>query len=425
MKKTIPALITSLKDAWQNSRRSGRKASLYNRIATTPQTYESLRSEYKDSWLIQKACNTKAQDGLKNWIDIKCDKEEALQRVVKKIEDMDLKGKLLTANQYAQAYGGGAIVLNVMDSTNEDEPVDIAKVLELSSINAIEGNYLPADIYQEDLTESNYGEPITFKSDSTVFNADRIIRFVGVQLDREGTKNCQGYGDPLSHKVRQDIFNFGIANDGVGDILLDFSTKVLSIEGLIDKLKDTSTRDDVRSRIELMIQTTAIDGALVISEKEKLEKISVPLAGIKDLLEHVLTVVSAGFGYPRAILFSQQLGTLAGAKEGTDDYIRQVEMFRDNQFRNPIDRILTLLFAAEKVEDFTWEFNSVATVSDTVLVENQERAAKTAVLLSDSNIITPEEARQPFVKGYKSSAIIVETVELAGIMGETKEADDE
>ena len=424
MKRKLKKIITDIKDGLLNSRRTRKKTSLYIRQSQVLRGYAELYDEYRDSWLIQKICTMKAEDGLKNWIDIVADaKYDAQVKAVEdRIKELDVKGKLLQCAQFGDAYGGGAIVLNIADGLQDDDSVEIDRITELSSINAIERPYLPAHEYSDDLKESDYGQPVSFKTlNGDIYDASRVIRMVGVKLGKAGTIESSGYGDPLTHQMQEAIKSFAFATDGVDDLLIDYSTKVLSIEGLISKM--LNDKSDLEARLELLNESTSIDGMLIISEKEDLKKITVSLAGVQALLDFTLDTVSGAGGYPRSKLFSQQLGTLAGGKEGTGDYIRNVEMYRDRKFTQAIQYILTILFSAEGVDiaEVEWSYNDVETISESQLIENQERSAKTASLLLQSGVISEEEARQAFVASTKSNAIKLNSSNIPnGLTNETE-----
>lgn len=394
--------IKQFTDSFLNSRRTRRKADLYVRQDKIRLESEELRIEYRDSWILQKGIKTIPEDALKSWIDINMD-DDVNEYLIQECERLSLRKTLLDACIQSRVFGGAVAIINTLDSGTLDKPIE--KPTAIESINVVAYPFVSAMSYYNDPFKAKYGQVKFYSVEGKKVHESRILHFEPSPIDYYERQTNGGFSTPLSHKMRDEIKSIGLTTDGMQDILIDFSTKVLSIEGLIEKLVANKTA--LTARLEYLAEMMSNDGLVVISEKEKFDKIQHQLTGIDKLIDYVMDTASAVFDMPRKKLFSQQLGTLAGAESSENDYYESVEIFQQHHFYDHIKRVLNMLYQIKykQPENVSFDFNPVVSPTNAQLADIQFKVSQAVKNLVDSGVITDKEARLPFMKTTKQTLI--------------------
>lgn len=411
--------MKQIDDSYLSSRRTRRKVDLYKRQATEVQESSTLRDEYRDSWMLQKGCSTVPKDALKNWIDIDGE-EKDVDKLNNELKRLKFKEKLTNASIQSRIFGGAVVLINFKDSGKANEAVD--KPTRIESLEVVAKPDVVGTKIQEDPFSPNYGSVSMYSINGKEVHPSRVLHFEASPIDMRHRADQDGFSCALSHKMREEIKSFGLANDGIQDILVDYSTKVLSIEGLMAQL--TNNKSGLSERLQLLNEMMSLDGLMVITEKEELKKIQHQLSGIDQLLNFIMDTASACFDMPRKKLFSQQLGTLAGAESSEKDYNTTLEQFQTQIFENHIQTILDHVNSITNKSDMPveWSFNPVVLPTAQELAEIQTKTAQTVKALYDSQLLTEEEARKPFLATSKQTLLKLDDLDFnSPVEGEEKE----
>ena len=418
--RNIKTKLKEFKDSYMSSRRTSRKVDKYLKQETTAQEPSTLRNEYRDGWLIQKGCKTVPKDALRNWIDIEQEDESQLKKLSDEIKRLKVGRKLVDAAIQSRIFGGAGVYINCKDSGEAQEPLEKPTFIE--SLEVIAYQQITGSELQTDPLAPNYGSVGMYTVNGKKVHPSRILHFEPSPIDMQHRQEHGGFSCALSHKMREEIKSFGLSNDAVQDILIDYSTKVLSIEGLIQML--TNDKSGLSERLTVLNETTSLDGLMVITEKEELKKIQTQLAGIDNLLNFILDTASAVYDMPRKKLFSQQLGTLAGAESSEKDYNATLEQYQVDIFEDHIQTMLDLInqISNGSQEPVQWTFNHVVLPTTSELAEIQTKTAQTVKNLFDAGILTDEEARKPFLGSTKQTLLKLDDLEFnRPIEGEEEE----
>jgi uncharacterized protein len=401
--------VKQFMDSFLNSRRTRRKVDLYTRQTTEIRESETLRIEYRDSWILQKGIRTIPEDALKNWIDINFDDEDINKALIEECKRLSFRKTLFDACVQSRIFGGAVIIINTLDSAKMSEPIN--KPTAIDSLSVVAYPFVTAKTYYDSPFKAKYGQVKSYLVNSVEIHESRILHFEPCPIDYYERQERSGFSVPLSHKMRDEIKSFGLTNDGVQDILIDYSTKVLSIEGLIDKLVTNKTA--LEARLQYLAEMMSNDGLVIVSDKEKFEKIQHQLTGIDNLISFVMDTASAVFDMPRKKLFSQQLGTLAGADSSEKDYTDAVEKFQQTVFNDHVQMILNLInqIKFKSDENVPFEFNAVVSPTNAEMADIQLKVSQTVERLVMHGLITDEEARQPFMKTTKQTLLKLNQLE--------------
>ncbi len=401
------------KDAFSNSLRTNpRKATYQTYEAEVYKQLSEYEDYYKSSWIIQRACDKMAEDALKNWIELKTDDDNVRSKINNEFKRLNFKQKLIECAQKMQIFGGAWILIGAKDGNSElSEPLsDI--ISEVTALTVMAKDDLTPVVWTEDILSPNYGFPEVWRESGSQRNIhhSRLIFMSPKTVSVDHRKERNGLGDSKIYIMSEAFKTWGIVNSSCEDICLDFATKIITVEGLIEKMTNDTDYKALMRRFTLMNQTLSTDALMVLGSEEKFEKISHNLSGFKDIIIFAIDCISGAARIPKTKLFGQQLGVLAGATETANDYYLDCESFREMYFQQGIDRLIQILskvhnFDAEKV---SWTFSPIQTPTEQEQVTMQKTVAETVEKLLTYNTISDEEARTVFSQNSDSWIINVD-----------------
>ncbi len=369
----------------------------------------------RESWLFRKIVDVPVDDAFPGGIELSSEDEkvDAMQELVKKIK---LMSKLKETMKTARLYGGAAII-PVTDDTGEParEMTQAGEVRELYGLTVADGMELMPSEYYDDPTRPEYGDVELYDympyihggSAAAVrkIHSSRIIPLVGDAVPKRKTGRLlqHPWGQSVIASVYSAVKNYDTADDQVTNIINEYLVKVMKMPALMDLLQ-AGSEDDIETlenRIEMMNLMMSGHNLHIIGDDEDLQKYTVNISGLEKLVDKLRESVSGASGIPIQRLVSQQMGTLAGAKEGTKTYLDLLTRVQDSA-RPGVQKILDMAAAVTGVDSYTWNFESVAKPTQSEVVETRKKQAETDQIYWNTGAITSEEIRQSRFSGEYS-----------------------
>lgn len=353
------------------------------------------------NWLYRKTVNMPVEDALKNGFEY-TGNTEAFEAELKRL---DAISKIREAQQLARLYGGSAILIVPKEKNGAElsNPLVAENIREIVRLNVISGFQAQVTDYDNDPLSETYKQPLMWNINQTSVHNSRVIPFIGDVIGENANDLLpKPFGqsviltqlDALEQYEKQ-----ARQNTKITEILL---LKVLKMKNLMELLGSEETKELVKTRVDIFNNAEISDHTAVIDLEEDILLKNQSLSGVKDIQTFSKDNLAGATRIPSSKYFSQQLGTLAGAEETSDDYNTFLETVQNNM-SDQVDTLFQMIATVTKTKDFTWKFSSVEQISEKEQAESRKIQAFTDKMYIESGVLTPQEVKTSRFGGEKYS----------------------
>ncbi len=402
-----------------------------NKLQFNPRGSDSrafFEASYQYDWLGRKIVNAVPEDALREWIDLKSESTDFIKKMNDALDKFKVRKKIRDCAINGRLYGGSLIVIGADDGQEDiTQPLKEDRIKSINYITVLDRHQVEIKTFFNNPLKDNFGEPEIYRlqpstshggqgaesisTEDFEIHSSRVVRIDGNFLPDNLKTRQNGWGDSVLLSVQRQLMNHGTSIQSVSVLLQDFITKVLKVENLAELLRNDNAAM-LEQRIKFAIKNQSTLGVTLIGENESMEKIQHPVTGLKDIIDILIQVVSAASDIPRARLFGQQLGTLAGADETTKAYFDLIKGYQVDKLNDPINRIL-FLFSKDKSifskeEDYQWKFNPLRQLSDEEQAKRNKDQAQADALYIDRGVLDADEvAKNRFsADGYSLETVV-------------------
>ncbi len=369
----------------------------------------TLEDMFRYNWIARRICEVIPQDATRQWIDLKTDDQAMVTDIMGRMDTLEAQTKFEEALTLSRLYGGSVIVLGALDGQQPDKPLKEDNVTELKFLNVMDRWQLSIESTYSDPLSQNFGQPEIYSLQPLSFgmaprqgqriHESRLLRFDGVYLPEISRIINSGWYDPVLQPIDEELKRYGTSIQSGAILMQDFVTKVLKIPNLTDLLaagKDSA----LQARIQYAISYTSSLGIALLDggTGEEFSKIQTPIAGLVDLLNVYIEMISAAAGIPRARLFGQSLGVLAGATETTRTYYDMVKAYQNKHMRRQIEKLIRIMFKAKnsitggkEPKEWSFDFCPLWQPTEKEQAETRKLVADTDQIYIGNQVLLPEE----------------------------------
>lgn len=399
------------KDGWQNNftglGQQGRdkNVSSYFRQCRVF-CFQELDELYRADGLARRIIDIVAAEMMRQGWEIDGDPEG---NVGAKLEDLNAYQKITQLIQWARLYGGGLIVMGVLDGRSLDQPVDLNNIYNVSWLQVFDRwqSMILQPYVCADLNDPNYGMPdfydvTDYRTGATfLVHHSRVLRMDWGQLPPRDWNYNNGWGDSAILPIYEEIRNYGTAFANTSAIMQDFVNGVLKIPELSQSIsmdcKDVNSQ--IFRRIDMLNLSKGVTNIMALDGSEDFQKLSTNVAGISDLIDRFMLSVSSVTGIPVTTLFGRSPAGLTAT--GDADVRNFYDMIKQNQETKlkPVLEKLTMYIMLSKdykfkgVEPENWSIQFTPLWQNT---EEQEAVmrrtvAETDAIYIDRGVLDPDE----------------------------------
>lgn len=383
----------------------------------------TLTNMYQNEWLARKIVDLPAIDALS--VELEFASDEPLDAFLEEVERLKLMDKVLLAVITARLYGGAAIIIGPDESAASMPNSELIpeNVKGIKTLNVVDGYELQPLDWNSDVFTEGFGMPETWMYNpqpgggatpgaGTVVHNSRVLIFKGDYVPKKGFQGNSEMVWPYGQSVIQSNFtsirDYEILEDAATEIAQAFSIKTLKILNLMDLLSDDDGDAMLQTRASVVNTQLSAHKTLVIDTEEALEFRNPNISGFDKLYDGVIDQVCGSSCIPRQRLFTQQLGTLAGAEETTKAYYDYLGRIQHSVEEN-VDIALKLIAAIVGLNDFTWKFSDLTKPDEKTIAETRKIVAETDQIYIQNQVLTPEEIEQSrFGDGYSMETQLLE-----------------
>ena len=298
-----------------------------------------------------------------------------LTRVIEEwTNEVDVIGAINLALRYERTYGGGAVFIGVDDGEEDlTQPLDWRRVRKVTHLTAFAGGWdgeIIAWRPYNDPRKPKHGLPEIYQvrnlsvqlarppapgetrpvpqivpmgpTGPTIFyvHESRFLIFDGEPASRQVRQEMRGWGDSVFTRTNETLASFDQTWNGVAVLMQEFSLVTVAIEGYAEMLTSgtPAAQQAVMQRARMLQLTQSVARARLLDSREKMERMTVSLGGVAEVLREMKLRLAAAADMPASLLFGETIGGLGGdAEKGQVRYF--YDRVRAAQNRRMIPRL--------------------------------------------------------------------------------------
>lgn len=236
----------------------------------------------------------------------------------------DVGGKKMERNilRWSKVYGGAVAVFRINDGGKWEDELKENNIQDVENVSVYERYRVNKTTWvNNDPDSARYGE-VEFYNISPLLGTPfkvhytRVVEMDGLELPLLARKQNEGWGDSVFQNVYDRVRAMGSIYQITENIMEDFVTGVLSIEGLQDMIAN-GQEEFVKRRLALLDMSKHVINTMLIDSKEQYEKKTSSIAGLSDVLDRFANALSAVTGIPITLLMGQSTKGLGAKDDGS------------------------------------------------------------------------------------------------------------
>lgn len=395
--------------------------------------YQELEAAYQSNWLARQIVDIPADDACREWRVIKGEHAEEIRA---EEERLNLQGCVNESLTWSRLYGGAAI----LPLTNQDfeKPLDPTRIRrgEVKRLMVFDRyELIPQSINTWDVLAENYLQPeyFTLYSGTQRIHHSHFIKFVGAKLPRRQRVLLQGWGDSYLRRCMEDLRDTVSAKNGIAELMQSANLDVITREGLSEELA-SDQEDAIISRYVLFDSMKSIVNTALLDGDEKLDRLTLNLSGVGDVLETLMVWISGAADIPVTRLFGQSARGLNATGEGDlKNYYDSIRSLQNSHIDRPLmrlDEIIARSAVGDMPNDHNYEWPRLMQPNRKEEAEAAKIEAETDQIYLDMGVVGRSQIMRNLEAGevyqYQEGVIdqIEQTEDLSLGAVESPEGDD-
>ena len=405
-----------------------------------------LITMYEGNGLFSKIIDRPSEEAVKHGLDIDFGNEDTANYVEEKFDELEFEHKFAMAEKWARLYGGSIIVMLCDDGRGLDEPLDEQNVKSVQELRVYERAIVQEDFssvyrfYNDPKRQLPLGQPEFYIVNSIygsfVVHYTRCLVFRNGSLPEQTSNSIyRHWGIPEYVKIKRELRECMTSHSN-GTKLLERSVQAIyKMKNLANLLSSEEGENKVLQRLQVIDMARGILNSMAIdAEGEDYDFKSLPMSGVKDVIDSTCNMLSAVTNIPQTILFGRSpSGMNSTGESDLENYYNMVENIQKQNMkanaRTIIDLILRQGLAESKIDEipqYKVKFNSLWSLSESeqVAIEQgrvaiDQAKAQTAQLYIEAGVLDPSEVRSSLAKEGDFSVNDVITEEMLELPEDT------
>ena len=369
----------------------------------------TLTYMYKTHGIIQAGVEMPVLDAIRGGLEFKSSQLDAddIKLILDYIEENDVFAKIVETATWGRLYGGGALVVNILDQDPEsplvlkqsdadiqlyaanrwefgmgfraDNPVDLAL---MPGVN-FDFRYSPS--------YSFYGKKV---------DKSRVLDFAGKAPPALLRWQLQGWGMSEIERVVEDFNAYIKHNNVVYDLLENAKLDIFKIQDLASQLLTPTGTSIIYNRLQRMNQLKNFHNALILDKVDDYEQKQITFSGLAEMKKEIRIGMASAWRMPMTKLFGLSASGFNSGEDDIENYNGIVESEVRQKLRPLIRKIVKIivvhLFGTEM--DIHFDFKPLRVLSaveeETVKTSKQNRH----LAIYDRGLYTPQELMEELGK---------------------------
>jgi phage-related protein (TIGR01555 family) len=335
------------------------------------------------------------------------------------LKEKKLWNKFKECARWADVYGGCIIVLGIKDGGEFDDAVDENDISDISFAHVFDKGQVNVYRIDEDVQSDNFGlpeiyevSPLTGGEHFTVHHS-RVIRIDGEILpEREWQRNSYWH-DSVFQRGYKEIERLCTGHVSASRALDNLYIYVMKMRGLAQQIAQ-GNESKVVTRLNQLALTLDMLNMLGVDENESVERNSITLTGVKDILEKLGEAISMIYGIPMSLLTGQAPNGLSDSDEsGMTFYYAKVANKQEEQLTDPLHMLIRYVMLSDsgptngtELDKWVIEWNKIERQSETEIVANRKTQAEVDKIYAQEiqpPVVASSEVRESRFGGIEQS----------------------
>lgn len=421
----------------------------YTYSAEGPVSDLELTEQYMENGLFATIIDEPAEEAVKHGYDFGLNDPDIEEFISDELDRLDWEETAATAIKWSRLYGGAVIVMLVDDGCDLDEPLDWESVEEIEELLVYERAVVEPDrssLYTCNPEKvrnrgSRFRNPEFYYVNSQYgqfrVHESRCLIFRNGKLPETGFySSYQFFGIPehlrIQHALRETVLSHSFSVR----MLERCVQAVHKMQNLSNILLTTDGEEKVLQRMELIDLARSILSSIVIDSEEEYDFKSMPLSGVKDIIDSTCNMLSAVTHIPQTILFGRSpAGENSTGESDMENYYNYVGKIQKMMLKKNLRVLLDVIFeCGRKNGDIKeipaykigfvplWSLSEAEQANvDAVRATTEQTKAATAQIYVDMQALDVSEVREGLKRSeeFTINDLISEEddLDIAGLLG--------
>jgi phage-related protein (TIGR01555 family) len=315
----------------------------------------ALTEHYELNGLFSKIIDAPAEEALKHGHSLGLKQSEVSQYIYDALDKLEWEEKAATAIKWSRLYGGALGVMLINDGGGIDEPLNWRRIKGIEEIRIYERAVVTPDytsLYNYNLRDPTrsstprFGMPEYYQVNSIygqfwVHESRCLIFRNGVVPERTLQPFYRFWGIPEYIRIRRELRET-VTSHGTGVKMLERSVQAIySMKDLASLLGTDEGMDIIIKRLQAIDMARGILNSIAIdNDGESYDFKTIPMAGVKDVIDTTCNMLSAVTNIPQTILFGRSpAGQNSTGKSDLENWYNYVEKIQRLMLRNNLRQL--------------------------------------------------------------------------------------
>lgn len=336
----------------------------YVYVPDTFTTDAELAQIYSTNGLFAKIINHPAEMALKNGFKLGIGDPDVEDIVNKMLTKLKWKDNGVRAVRWSRLFGGSAILMNIDDGGDLDEPVNMDAVRSVDKLIVFERpeitpNYEALYTYTpNNMSFEKFGEPEyynlnpTFSGTQILVHESRLLVFRNSEIPKTGMTNMEYkfFGIPEYNRIKNELRDT-VTTYGNGYRLLERCVQaVYKMKDLSNLMATEEGEDKAIKRMQLIDMARSILNTMIIDrDGEEYSFQTFQLSGVKDIMDESCNLLSAVTNIPQTVLFGRSpAGENSTGESDLTNYYDYIEQIQNPNIVDNLTRLTEIILVAER-----------------------------------------------------------------------------
>lgn len=382
---------------------------------------------YEGNGLFAKIIDRPSEEAVKHGLDIDFGDKKISEYIDDRLDTLEYEDRFATAEKWARLYGGAVIVMLVDDGRGLEEPLNWRDVRSIDELLVFERAVVQPDYmsvytnhsWNAGKMQKPFAQPEYYHV-SSIYGAftvhwSRCLVFRNGRLPEHTTNAVYRYwGIPEYVKIKRALRECITSHENGVKLLERCVQAIYKMKNLANMLSTAGGEDKVLLRLQVIDMARSILNSIAIdNEGEEYTFESIPMAGVKDIIDSTCNMLSAVTNIPQTILFGRSpAGMNSTGENDMENFYNMVENIQKQNMKANSRTLVRLILMQGmyegKISDvpkYEVKFAPLWSLSETeqagvdqTKAQTAYAKAQTAQVYMDSSVLDPAEVRASLAK---------------------------